>query len=440
VRRPSPERQRFPEAPAGRQPMDGRGSVHGGPRVGYVLKKYPRLSETFILDEILGLEATGVDVSVFSLRLPDEGRFHGDLGRVRAGVRYLPDVGSSSSLQAFRALWSLKERGLDGLGSALRFLDRLPPDRRARLLVQALHLAGQASREGLQHLHAHFMTVAAQTAYLAHLFTGVPFSVTAHAKDVYRETLDPAVFRQIATAATAVVTVCRANRRYIEDRILAGGGRVEVVYNGVDLERLRADVGARERGLILGVGRLVPKKGYHVLVEACRVLADRGVDFRCLIVGDGEERARLLEQRQRLGLSDRVHLPGAASREEVLSLMRRARVLAAPSVTGPDGNRDALPTVLLEALALGLPVVSTPVGGIPEIVDPGVHGLLVPEGDPVALTEALAAALRDDARWTRMAEAGPCRAAERFDRSKTLGALIEVFRRSALAVEGVAAR
>jgi colanic acid/amylovoran biosynthesis glycosyltransferase len=409
-------------------------------RVGYVLKKYPRLSETFILDEILALEAAGIDVSIFSLRLPDEGRFHGDLGRVRAGVRYLPDVGSTSSLQAFRALWGLGERATEGLGSALGLLDSLPADRRGRLLIQALHLADDASRRQLQHLHAHFMTVAAQVAYLAHLFTGIPFSVTAHAKDLYRETVDPTVFRQIAGAATAVVTVCLANRRHIEERGLAGRGRVKVVYNGVDLERLRAGGGDREPGLILGVGRLVPKKGYQVLLEACRVLADRAVDFHAVIVGDGEERGPLLELRRRLGLTDRVHLHGAASREEVLSLMRRARVLATPSVTDADGNRDALPTVLLEALALGLPVVSTPVGGIPEIVDPGVHGLLVPERDPVALAEALARAVDDEVLWARMAQAGPRRASERFDRSRTLGALVGLFRRSARPAEAVAAR
>lgn len=432
MRRPSPE--------AAILDWQAPGSAAQPLRVGYVLKKFPRLSETFILDEILGMEATGVEVSIFSLRLPDDGRFHADLGRVRAGVRYLPDFGSASALDAFRAVWGLGDRAGEGLGAALRFLDRLPPERRARLLVQGLHLAQEASRERLQHLHAHFVTVAAQTAYLAHLFTGIPFSVTAHAKDVYRHTVDPGVFREIADAASPVVTVCQANRRHIEEHIFGGRGEVEVVYNGVSLDRLPVRRAGREPGLILGVGRLVPKKGYPVLLEACRILADRGLDLRCVLVGDGDERAPLLELRQRLGLADRVDLVGAASREEVLGWMRRARVLAAPCVTDAEGNRDALPTVLLEALAVGLPVVSTPVGGIPEIVDPGVHGLLVPEGDPAALADALERTLSDDRLSDRLAEAGRARVEERFDRSKTMGALLDVFRRSAGQMEAAAVR
>ncbi|HEX2030076.1 MAG TPA: glycosyltransferase family 4 protein [Actinomycetota bacterium] len=409
------------------------------PRVGYVLKKYPRLSETFILDEALALEAAGVDVSIFSLRLPDDGRFHAELARVRAPVEYLPEFGSASTLASFRALEALDGRARGGLGRALAFLDRLPPDRRAGLLVQALHLAERATRQGIEHLHAHFMTVAAHAAYLAHLLTGIPFSATAHAKDLYRESVDAAVFAEVARAASAVVTVCEANRRHIEERLVADA-RVEVIYNGVPLDRLPADRPPRDRRLVLGVGRLVPKKGYGVLLEACRLLADRGVAFRCVLVGDGEERPRLEAQRDRLGLRGSVELRGAASREEVLGCMTRAAVLAAPCVTGDDGNRDALPTVLLEALALGLPVVSTPVGGIPEIVDDGVHGLVVPEGDPVALAAMLERALGDDRLWARMAEAGPRRAAERFDRARTLDRLVELFAGSARRPELAVAR
>lgn len=397
-------------------------------RVGYVLKKYPRLSETFILDEILGLEEVGVDVRILSLRLPDEGRFQADLSRVKAAVEYLPAFGSSTALECIRLIGELGISS-DGLDRAFRFLDHLPANRRALLLLQAVHLCDLATRHSIGHLHAHFMTVAAHTAYLAHLLTGVPFTVTAHAKDIYRDTVDPEVFRQIGGAAAAVVTVCDANRVHIQE-VLKGEGQVELIYNGVSLDRASPNGARRDRRLILAVGRLVEKKGYHVLLEACRILGDRGVDFHCLLVGDGEERDRLLHQKGSLHLDGRVTMPGPASRDRILDWMRRARVLAAPSVTGSDGNRDALPTVLLESLASGLPVVSTPVGGIPEIVDQGVQGLLTSEGEPAPLADALQRLFVDDDLWNRMSTAGPAKVAARFDRSKNLPRLIQLFRSS----------
>ena len=400
-------------------------------RVGYVVKKYPRLSETFILDEILGLQEAGVEVSVFSLRLPDEGRFHGDLARVQADVRYLPPLQGSSVVDAMGVVRDLGDMAVAGLGPALRFLGRLPGPNAAGLVVQSLRLAGWVAENGVDHLHAHFMTGAAHTAYLAHLFTGVPFSVTAHAKDIFRTTVDSGVVREVASAAAAVVTVCDANRRYLEGGLLWGTGRVERVYNGVDPDQLVSASGERDPDLVVAAGRLVEKKGFHVLLEASGVLAARGVPFRLVLVGDGDERPRLEELCRRLGLEEAVTLTGALPREDILTWMGRARVLAAPCVVAADGNRDALPTVLLEALALGLPVVSTPVNGIPEIVDDGVEGLLVPEADPVALADALERLLGDDGLWCRLAGAGPAKVAARFDRRRNLPELVEVFRRAA---------
>jgi glycosyltransferase involved in cell wall biosynthesis len=414
----------------GKAAGDGRGGA--ALRVGYVVKKYPRLSETFILDEILALEAFGIDVSIFSLRFPDDGRFHSDLASVRAPVSYLPPLGSGTVFDAFRALEQVADGDASArLSRALGFLDLHPPERRTGMLLQGLHLAGASRRLGLDHLHAHFMTVAAHTAYLAHLFGDVPFSVTAHAKDIYRDAVDRTAFREVAGAATALVTVCEANRAYMRESLLADGTGVEVIYDGVRLEELRPSRRPRRRTLLLAVGRLVEKKGYHVLLRACRILADRGTDFECIVVGEGEERERLLADRARLGLDTRVHFVGAVSRDRIYAWMEEARVLAAPSLVGADGNRDALPTVLLEALALGLPAVATPVGGIPEIIESGVEGLLVPSGDPEAVAAALERLLQDDVTWERMAMAGPAKAALRFDGRRNLPRLVDVFRRPA---------
>lgn len=397
-------------------------------RIGYVLKMFPRLSETFILSEVLGLQDAGVEVSVLSLRLADEGRFHADLARVRASVDYLPQFGSASTVDAFRAFAGLGRGGLAGLQRALDFVGRLPSDRQAGVLVQALHLARQVEEQHLDHLHAHFMTVAAHTAYIAHLLTGIPFSVTAHAKDIYRVGVSPIIFREVAAAATAVVTVCDANQRYILDHLLAGSpARVVRIYNGVDVESLPPPAPHRDPTLVLAVGRLVEKKGFDVLLDSCAILVERGIPVTCLVLGDGEERAALEARCSDLGLKDHVRFAGAVSKDEVLGWMTRARVLALPCVTGADGNRDALPTVLIEALALGLPVVSTPVAGVPEIVDEGVSGLLVTEGDPAALADGIGLLMSDDGRWSQIAAAGPAKVAARFDRSRTMPQLLSVF-------------
>ncbi|MBW3649601.1 MAG: glycosyltransferase family 4 protein [Actinobacteria bacterium] len=394
--------------------------------MGYVLKKYPRLSETFILDEILGVEAAAVEVAVFSLRPPDDGHFHAQLALVRARAHYLPPFGGASTMEALQLIPALPD-GSERLGRVLAFAGSLRPERRAGLLVQGLHLAKLVGEHRLDHLHAHFMTIASHTAYVAHLLTDVPFTVTAHAKDIYRSEVDVRVFREVAAAANAVVTVCEANRRYICETLLgaeAARSRVVRVYNGVPIGALTAGSAGREPGLVVAAGRLVEKKGFHILFQACRLLLDSGTPFRCVLIGDGDQREELAALRSRLGLEAHVEMAGAMPREEVLGWMRRARLLVAPCVTARDGNRDALPTVLLEALALGLPVVASTVGGIPEIVDDGSEGLLVEEGDPEALAAAVARILTDEGLCQRLAAAGRDKALARFDRAQTIPHLV----------------
>lgn len=386
-------------------------------RVGYVVKKFPRLSETFILNEVLGLERHGVELTIASLRLPDEGRFHAAVAELAADVVYLPQFGRETVGQAFDDLARYPA------ATALASARQLAGDRSVDLLIQAARLAAVVDARGIGHLHAHFMTGAAHVAYLAHLLTGVPFTVTAHAKDIYRQGVDWRVWSTIAHAAEAIVTVCDANCDFIEARVPEA--RIVRVYNGVEpLAAGGPGSVAREPNLVVGVGRLVEKKGFgdllRALAEPCAAAA------RLVLIGDGDQRAALEAEATRLGLDGRVHFTGALAQHQVHDWMRRAHVLAAPCVRGDDGNQDALPTVLLEALAHGLPVVSTPVGGIPEIVDDGVQGLLVPEGDTAALAGAIARLTSDNALWRRCSAAALARAADRFDRDRNLRELIEL--------------
>ena len=381
--------------------------MSGERRIGYVLKKFPRLSETFVLSELLAVEAQGAAVTVLSLRRPDDARFHGELAELGAEVRYVEEFGRASVRRGLRTLGTLDATARS---RAVDFADRLGGERGVDVLLQAVEVAAEVRRLDIDHLHAHFATIASHVAYLAHLVTGVPFSVTAHAKDIYRHTIDWSVTGEVLSAAATVVTVCDANAAHL--RRLVPEANVRRIYNGMRRARPPEHDPGRREPIVLGVGRLVEKKGFDVLVEAIAELGARGRRTECVIVGDGDERAAIERRVAALGLTDRVRLVGAQPQHVVAEWLRRSRVLVAPCQVGADGNQDALPTVLLEALAAGLPVVSTPVAGIPEIVDHRDHGLIVPERDAAAVADAVETLFDDDALWRALSLAGPRRVDE----------------------------
>jgi glycosyltransferase involved in cell wall biosynthesis len=393
--------------------------------VGYVLKKYPRISETFILNELLGLEAMGAEATVFSLRPADEGKFHRELADFRGHVHYVPDPKGGSPA---RLLARLSNRPID-VPQLQEYMSALPEGVRDSVLSQGVLVAGLAEAARLEHLHAHFVTVAAHVACVAHLLTGIPFTATAHAKDIFRHGVDHRLFRLTAEHSKAVITVCDANVHLIKGEYLSDSpARVVRIYNGLPLEAVPAPGEPREPNLVLSVGRLVEKKGFEDLLSAVAHLHRTGRPVRTMIIGDGPLLMPLRKWCEERGLSQAVTFLGARPREEVLSWMRRARVFALPCVTGADGNKDALPTVLLEALACGLPSVSTPISGIPEIIADGEQGLIVPEGDVDAIAQAIEHLLVMEEDWSRMSASGPRRAKERVDRARTLPLLLEIFR------------
>jgi glycosyltransferase involved in cell wall biosynthesis len=324
---------------------------------------------------------------------------------------------------------------VDRLPEVLDFVDLLPTDRRARLLVDAIGVTQLVLATGIDHLHAHFLTVAAQTAHIVHLLTGVPYTVTAHAKDIYRSTVDWDLAARIASHAVALVTVCDANVRFLAARLptttttttttTAATARVVRIYNGLGPQQPATSWQQRTPGLILGIGRLVEKKGFDRLLDAFALLAPRRPELRCVLIGDGEQRTRLEDQIRRLDIADRVEVMGAQPQQVVADWLRRAHVLVAPCQVGTDGNQDALPTVLLEALAAGLPTVATRVAGIPEIIEHGRQGLLVDGDDPATIASAVATILDDRCRWESMSTAGPQKLASRFDRETSIAQLLD---------------
>lgn len=356
-------------------------------KIAYVVKTYPRLSQTFIVNEILAHEAAGLDIEIFSLRLPKDEDRHAAIDQVRAPVSYLTAISESGKAELERKARS----SLVGIEERLA----ATADQDSELVAQALTLALAVQEREITHLHAHFGNVATSVARLAGYYAGVPYSFTAHARDIFHEKVRPADLARKLADAASVVTVSEFNLAYLRQVYGDAAASVRRIYNGLDVGRFDFLSPSDRSPIILSVGRLIEKKGFADLIDACALLADGDRSFRCLIVGGGPLASELDAQIRRLGLESRVQLLGAHPQQEVMRLMHQAAVFAAPCVVGADGDRDGLPTVLLEAMALGCPCVSTDVTGIPEILVDGKTGLLVGQHDAPAVAKAIGRLLDD---------------------------------------------
>lgn len=396
--------------------------LQSGPlRVGYVVKRYPRYSETFIVNEILAHEAAGLDVEIFSLRPPCDTHFQDRIARVRAPVRYL-------AVESTRAagLWRTLGRAAEILPDVWQAVGAARHED-ISLVHQALLLACHMHDRGITHLHAHFATEATTVARLAARFAGATYSFTAHAKDIYHEDASFEDRRDKLQDAAGVVTVSDYNLRYLRETFGAAALRVRRIYNGLELDEFSYKPPRDRAPLIVAVGRLVEKKGFDDLVQACALLADAGTEFRCRIIGTGELEQDLRRRIRELGLEDRVEMLGPRPQAEVIRLVQEAAVFAAPCVVGRDGNRDGLPTVLLEAMALGTPCVSTDVTGIPEIIRDSETGAIVAQRDPASLAGAVGRLLADPPLRIRLAEQARGLVEREFDIHRNAAAIREMF-------------
>jgi glycosyltransferase involved in cell wall biosynthesis len=408
-----------------------------GARVAYLVRSFPRLSQTFVLDELLGLEALGVDLALYSMVDPREPLVQGRRAELRAAPRYLDRVGPAARLRSHlrlalrspgryvRALrWVHRQRDAD---EGYRTRSRLGCFADAGVVAEGLR------REGATHLHAHFAHDPALVACLVHRLTGIPFSFTAHARDLYQ--VRPSALRARAADAVAVVTCCQANVEHLR-RILpapAFAAKVVLVRHGVDIDVFRpgrrlGDDGAARRPLqLVAVGRLVEKKGFGDLLAACVLLKEEGVRLSLAIYGEGPLGPELESAVGALGLSGDVHLAGARTREELLPALQQADVFVLTPRVADDGDRDGIPNVLVEAMAVGLPVVTTSAGGVPELVVDGRNGVMAPPGDPVAIADRLRALVDDERRRAQLGRAARQTVLDGFDAREAARRLTTVF-------------
>lgn len=377
-------------------------------RVCYILKRFPRLSETFILNEIRALERLGTDLTIVSLLPREEGLHHSTVSEVRAPLRYLPNE--------WPGLWRAAPSA-HGASFAAR------PGRYVRTAVAALWLAirhgnplatlknfmrgvmvAELCRTGaVAHIHAHFANTPTRVAYFASMLLGIPFSFTAHAKDLYLTSKD--AIQDRVSAAKFVLTCTRHNVEYLHGFIPAvDREKIHLVYHGTDLSAFSAYLQGAAAGpepsnddgpIILSVGRLVPKKGMNHLLAACAMLRDRGLVFQCRIVGAGPLKDDLQRQISELGLDRQVKLVGSMTHDELVAYYSKATVFALLPQIEDNGDRDGIPNVLVEAMAAGVPIVSTAVSGIPELIEHDKTGILVEPSDPAAAAAALETLLND---------------------------------------------
>jgi glycosyltransferase involved in cell wall biosynthesis len=400
--------------------------------VAYIVKAWPRLSETFILNEIISLEERGVPIRIFSVKDPDPGPAHSKVAQVRAKITYL----------ALQSHWK------QAVAANLRLLCRRPGRylwvfahvvaaklvRRSfglpRHFFQAGYLADILSREPADHLHAHFASTPARVARLTHRLSGIPYTFTAHAKDIYLS--DPKAFRGKLMESRAVVTCTEYNRSYLLKQFGSlAGHKIHRIYHGLDTSQFgfhpRQTIENGEP-IILSVARLVEKKGLEDLIAAADILRRRGRVFRVEIIGSGPQREALRAQAKEMGLADRVRLAGAQTHDAVCLAYQRASIFVLPCVVASNGDRDGIPNVLLEAMASGVPVISTPVSGIPEIIDPGVNGLLVPPHDPESLADAIDGLLASPELCERLARAARTKLEASFSLEASARQLLAIFR------------
>jgi glycosyltransferase involved in cell wall biosynthesis len=398
-----------------------------------VLKGYPRLSETFIAQELLGLERAGLSLEIVALRKPTDAHSHAVHGEIKAPVRYLPEYLHDEGGRIFRAvLRSLTYRGFyRALWTFLIDLSHYHTRNRIRRFGQAIVLAAEWPKDA-EWLHAHFIHTPASVAAYASMITGVPWTCSAHAKDIWTSS-DRDLTRKLAQARWVVTCTKTGFERL--NQLSGREPRVHLSYHGLDLQRFFCFRGSRPEFdgsvsenpvVIVSVGRAVEKKGYHILLKALALLRPK-LAFRFVHIGGGEQLGRLRTLCSSLGLDAFVEWRGALPQTDVLALYRKANIFALACRIADDGDRDGLPNVLVEACSQGLVCVSTNVSGVPELLTNDVNGLLVEPDHPQALADALERLIRDPNLRRRLGQEAEKRVRQHFDYHSSVRQLLELF-------------
>jgi len=399
-------------------------------RLGYMVTMFPRLSETFILGEILELEKLGFSITVFTRKPLINNPVHGDLSQVKNKVIELGVEGFGKWIPTF---WDnlivllIRPRGYI---KAFKLAVKKRMGSVMRKFFIGTRVARNLVKRDIPHIHAHFAADNAKIAYFASIITGKDFSFTAHAKDIWVKST-PSSLKKLLEAAKFAVTICKYNLDYLTS-LTSQPEKLHLVYNGINREKFNLSTRVKKNRKdwfeLIAVGRLVPKKGLNILIEACKQLREKKVKFRCRLVGDGELYAELSTSILKNDLQDLVFLEGPCSQELLIEkFLSQADILVMPCVVTPDGDRDGIPTVILEAMFMGIPVVTTPIAGIPEIIEHHKTGILVEPGSSEDLAKGIYSLIQEGKLHKRISSQGLAKVSEIFDGKKNVKQLAQLF-------------
>jgi len=388
--------------------------------LGYLFERFPKFSQTFCYREIAELFRQGVRPAIFSLRAPDRGPEMNWDPAIVSSVHQLPE-GDAFARLADEASVSLPQ-------TARKTLHEWRGKDDSLRLHQATYIGARLQKLGVHHLHVHFAGMAARTAFWIKRFFGIDYSLTVHANDIFVPNKFEIGLPQIFSMASAIVVVSDFAANQLRDRFSDTASRFHRIYNGIDCDRFRP-AQPSQPPLILSIGRLISKKGFDVLIDACASLQNGAQEFRCEIIGEGPLSAELQARIDRHGLGKQVLLVGPKSQAEIAACLSGATLFVLPCRIDADGAMDNLPTVVMEAMASALPVVSTDVGGVPEMVRDGESGLLVSQNDPLATAEAIARLIGDAELARSFGREGRKRAEELFSIDKNVRVLREILLR-----------
>jgi glycosyltransferase involved in cell wall biosynthesis len=380
----------------------------------YLFERFPSFGQTFCYREVAEIYRQGVAAPIFSIRNPKDEPAQDWDARIVQRVHYLPE--EKELLDDVRPA-SKKGRlareiiaALDEWGRRTDFLR----------LYQAIYVGLRLQEAGISHVHAHFAGMAARTAFWIAKFFPITFSLTAHANDIFAPRKFEIGLDKLVEAARVVVTETDYAEKFLRERFPERADRIHRIYNGLTLAEFGRATFSSDPALIVAIGRLIAKKGFANLIHASALLVDRERSFRCEIFGDGPLENQLRAQIEELGLQERVQLLGAKPQPEIKERLANASVFVMPSMPEADGGMDNLPTVIMEAMATGLPVVSTRIGGIPEMVIDNQTGFLVQPEDAVALAGAIERVTNDRSLGRKLGQAGYERSQKLFSIEKNV--------------------
>jgi len=376
-------------------------------RFAYLFERFPSFGQTFCYREIAELDRQDIAPPIFSIRNPKDERPQDWDTRIVERVHYLPD--EKELLEEARRAAKKGKIGADVVAAMDEWGRRTDFLR----LYQAIYVGLRLRQMGIDHVHAHFAGMAARTAFWINQFFSITFSFTAHANDIFSPRQFEIGLDKLVDKASTIVTETDYAARFLRERFSDRADRVHRIYNGLDLAEFGQADFSSTPSLIIAVGRLIPKKGFGDLIRACALLAARGKSFRCEIIGEGPLKHELRRQIDEMYLQNSVELTGAKPQTQLRGRLAAANVFVLPSVIDPDGGMDNLPTVIMEAMATGLPVVSTNIAGIPEMIIENETGFLIQPGDAVAMADAIETMIDDCSSAARLGQSG-------YERARTL--------------------